>query len=141
MTMMAMMTDAEKAPPIPWRNRPVMRTAWLWATPHMIDAPVKSTIPVRNTLRRPIRSPRRPAISRKLPKVMRKASTTQARLDGVKCRSFWMSGSATFTIDESRAFMNMARQTTTSAHHRTRADRGATGDTGVEAEAISPFHR
>jgi hypothetical protein len=45
------------------------------------------------------------------------------------------------TIDESRAFMNMARHTTTSAHHRSRADRGAAVETGREAEAISPFHR
>ena len=140
-TMMAMMTDAEKAPPMPWMNRPAMSTAWVWATPHMTDADVNRTIPVRKTFRRPMRSPSRPAMSRKLPKVIRKAVTTQVRPDALKWRSFWMSGRATFTIDESRAFMNMARHTTTSAHQRRRLDRGAATEAAESAGAMYPFHR
>ena len=62
----------------------------------------------------------------------------------MKCSSFWMSGRATFTIDESRAFMNMARHTTTSAHQRTpagpgRADRG--GGVGGGHVPIPPVRR
>jgi hypothetical protein len=72
---------------------------------------------------------------------MRNASTTQVRLDGVKCSSFWMSGRATFTMDESRAFMNMARQTTTRAIHRTRPERGALEDAGGAAGDITSFDR
>ena len=140
-TMMAMITEDEKAPPMPWRNRPTISTAWLWATPHMTDAEVNTTMPVRKTFRRPIRSPSRPAMSRKLPKVIRKAVTTQVRPDAVKCSSFWMSGRATFTIDESRAFMNMARHTTTSAHQRSRLDRGAAEEAVGSAGAMPPFHR
>ncbi len=59
-------------------------------------------------------------MSRKLAKVTRKASTTQIRPDWLKCRSRWMAGRATLTIEASREFMNMPRHTTTRAHHRRR---------------------
>src|SRR5664280_965003 len=125
--MMAMIADAEKAPPIPGANRPMINMAWLEATPQSTDEAVKTAIPARKIFLRPTRSPNRPARRRKLPKVMRKASTTQARPAWEKCSSRWISGSATLTIDESRAFMNMPRQTTTRAHHRLRLLRPATG--------------
>jgi hypothetical protein len=86
--MMAMMTEDEKAPPMPWRNRPTIRIAWVWATPHITEADVKITMPVRKIFRRPIRSPSRPAMSRKLPNVIRNAVTTQVRPDELKWSSF-----------------------------------------------------
>ncbi len=70
-TMMAMMTEEDSAPPMPWTKRAATSTAWLSADPQAMDASVKMATPVRNTFLRPIRSPRRPAISRKLPKLMR----------------------------------------------------------------------
>ena len=47
-----------------------------------------------------------------------------------------MAGSATFTIEESRAFMNMPRHTTTKANHRRRLLRAAdaVGDGEVGAD-------
>ena len=117
---MAMITEEERAPPIPCTNRPAMSSAWLCDTPQAIDEAVNNATPDRKIFFRPMRSPSRPANRRKLPNVMRKASTTQVRPAWLNPRSRWMSGSATLTIDESSAFMNMARHTTTSAHQRAR---------------------
>ena len=86
-TMMAMITEADRAPPIPWTKRPATSMAGLTATPQMTEATVKDAIPAKKTSLRPIRSPRRPAISRKLANVIKKASTTQISPDWLKCRS------------------------------------------------------
>ena len=73
---------------------------------------MKVTTPARNTRLRPTRSPSRPAKSRRLPKVTRKALTTQVRFAWLKWRSCWIEGSATFTIVTSSTIMSCARQTT-----------------------------
>src|ERR1700761_6090965 len=74
-----------------------------------------------NTRLRPSRSPRRPASSRKLPNVTRKALITQVRFPWEKPRSRWIDGRATFTIVVSSTIMSCARQTTTSAIQRRRS--------------------
>ena len=70
-TMMATITDDESAPPMPWTKRDATNMAWLSAEPQAIEASVNRVTPARNTFLRPMRSPRRPAMRRKLPKEMR----------------------------------------------------------------------
>jgi hypothetical protein len=48
--------------------------------------------------------------------------STHDKLDWLKCRSFWIRGSATVTIVPSMIDINWAMQTTTSAIQRPRAD-------------------
>ena len=66
-TMMAMITPADSEPPRPCRKRPTRRWSAPSANPLPTDATVKRKTPARKTLRRPTRSPSRPATSRKLP--------------------------------------------------------------------------
>ena len=70
-TMMAMITDEESAPPMPWTKRAATNMVSLPADPQAMEAKVNSVTPARNTFFRPMRSPRRPAMRRKLPKEMR----------------------------------------------------------------------
>ncbi len=95
------------APPMPWTKRAPTSTAWLLASPQAAEASVNSASPARNTRRRPMRSPSRPARSSSPPKAIRYALTTQARLDCVKPRSLWIEGSATFTTVMSRTIISM----------------------------------
>ena len=69
--MMATMTEDEKAPPMPWTKRAATSIDWSWAEPQTMEARVKRVTPARKTFLRPTRSPRRPAMRRKLPKEMR----------------------------------------------------------------------
>ena len=68
---MATIADTAPAPPSPWMKRATMSTPWESASPHAAEASVKPVTPKRKIRRRPMRSPRRPARSRKLPKVIR----------------------------------------------------------------------
>src|SRR4051794_580122 len=120
-TMIARITEAWAAAPTPCRKRAPIRTPSLDARPQSSEASVKTTSPAWKTRLRPARSPRRPASRSRLPKVMRKASTTQVRPDWLKWRSRWMAGSATFTIVTSRTIISWARQTTMSAAQRRRS--------------------
>ena len=70
-TINAMITPDERAPPRPWRARATTSVAGSLASPLRADAIVNTTTPARNTFLRPTRSPARPATSRKLPKVIR----------------------------------------------------------------------
>ncbi len=69
--MMATITDELSAPPMPWMKRAATSRPWLSADPQAMEASVNSVTPARNTFLRPMRSPRRPAMRRKLPKLMR----------------------------------------------------------------------
>ena len=69
--MMATITEDDSAPPMPWTKRDATNMAWLSAEPQATEASVNRVTPARNTFLRPMRSPRRPAMSRKLPKEMR----------------------------------------------------------------------
>ena len=70
-TMMATITEEESAPPMPWTKRAPTNKAWLSAEPQAMEARVNNATPARNTFLRPTRSPRRPAMRRKLPKEIR----------------------------------------------------------------------
>src|SRR5579872_4464622 len=130
-TMIARITEAWAAAPTPCRNRAAISAPWLGATPQSSEATVKIVRPERNTRLRPARSPSRPARSSRLPKVMRKALTTQVRLAWLKWRSRWIEGSATFTIVTSRTIMSCARQTTISVGQRRLAEGVGVGDERV----------
>ena len=60
---------AVKAAPAPWTARAVSSHAWEVANPPANDAALNSSSPAMNTLRRPNRSPVRPASSSSPPKV------------------------------------------------------------------------
>src|SRR4029077_13327773 len=119
--MIARITEAWAAAPIPCRKRAPIRAAPLGAIPHRSEATVNVATPARNTRLRPTRSPIRPASSSRLPKVTRKALITQVRLAWLKWRSCWIEGSATFTIVTSSTTISCARQTTNSAVQRRRS--------------------
>ena len=70
-TMMARMTEDDKAAPRPWTNRATMRRGRLSAAPQAAEAKVNRATPTRKTFFRPMRSPSRPANSRMPAKVMR----------------------------------------------------------------------
>ena len=76
--------------------------------------------PARNTPRRPIRSPSRPASSSRPPNAIRYALTTQARLDEEKPRSRWIEGSATFTTVASSTIISIPTHRTYRASQRDR---------------------
>ena len=69
-TIMPSTTAALIAPPMPWTKRAATSQPWLWAVPQSTEALVKRIRPARNTVRRPIRSPRRPASSSRPPKAI-----------------------------------------------------------------------
>ena len=96
-TIMPRITAELIAPPMPCTNRAATSISWLCARPHSSEATVNTPSPARNTRRRPIRSPSRPASSSSPPNAIRYAFTTHARLDCEKPRSSCIEGSATFT--------------------------------------------
>ena len=59
------------APPTPWMNLAPTSIHWLCDTPQSNDAPVKTASPQRKTVRREIRSPRRPESSSSPPNAIR----------------------------------------------------------------------
>ena len=69
--MIAMIAEVAPAPPNPCTKRATIRTVWFDAMPQTAEAMVKMATPTRKIRRRPIRSPSRPANSRKLPKLIR----------------------------------------------------------------------
>ena len=62
-TIMPRITAEVSAPPVPCANRAAMSISWFTASPQASEAAVKTASPVRNTFRRPARSPSRPASS------------------------------------------------------------------------------
>ena len=56
----ARLPGVSNAAPMPWSTRAPMSTSTLGAAPHNSDAPANQIVPIRNTLRRPYRSPRAP---------------------------------------------------------------------------------
>jgi hypothetical protein len=64
-------TAEVSAPPMPCANRAPISISWLWASPHTIEATVNRASPARKTLRRPARSPSRPANNSRPPKAIR----------------------------------------------------------------------
>ncbi|HTI34139.1 MAG TPA: hypothetical protein VL422_10720 [Miltoncostaea sp.] len=64
-------TAETSAPPRPWIARDPTSIPWVVERPHITDATVNATMPIRNILRCPKMSPRRPPRSRKPPNVSR----------------------------------------------------------------------
>ena len=67
-TIMPRMTAEASAPPTPWTKRAATSAPGPVARPHSSEAPVNTASPATSTLRRPRRSPRRPASSSRPPK-------------------------------------------------------------------------
>ena len=84
-------------------------------------ATVNSVRPARKMVRRPIKSPRRPASSSSPPNAIRYALTTQARLELENPRSSWIEGSATFTMVTSSTIISIPAHSTYSASQRERS--------------------
>jgi hypothetical protein len=96
------------AAPRPWSAREPTSIASVDASPLSKEAPVKTRRPSRKSRLRPRRSPARPPRSRKPPKTSVYALMIHCRLPSERWRSFWIDGSATFTIVASRTTMNCA---------------------------------
>src|SRR3954447_9248645 len=105
------------APPSPCSAGKPISIPELAARPYSSDAVVKMTSPMRKTRLRPRRSPARPPSKRKPPNTSVYALTIHWRLASESPRSFWIDGSATFTIVASSTTMNCARQTRTRTTH------------------------
>src|SRR3954452_12028298 len=116
------------AAPSPCSARKPISIPELAARPFSSDAAVKMTSPMRKSRLRPRRSPARPPSKRKPPNTSVYALTIHWRLASESPRSFWIDGSATFTIVASRTTMNCARQT------RTRTSQGLTE--GLDSAAV-----
>jgi DNA-binding MarR family transcriptional regulator len=76
-TIIARITEAERAAPRPWTKRAAISISWEPAVPHRTEAMVNSVTPVRKTFLRPIRSLSRPASRRAPPKVIRYVALAQ----------------------------------------------------------------
>jgi hypothetical protein len=120
-TIMPRITAEVSAPPVPCANRAAMSISWFTANPQTSEAAVNTASPVRNTSRRPARSPSRPASSSSPANAIRYALTTQASPAWVNPRSAWMDGSATFTIVMSRTIISIPVHSTTRAIQRLRS--------------------
>ena len=70
-TMMARITEEERAAPSPCTKRAPMSIPWELDAPHTADDSVNRVTPAMNTRLRPTRSPSRPANSSVPPKVIR----------------------------------------------------------------------
>src|SRR3954451_8073022 len=116
------------AAPRPCSARKPISIPELAARPFSSEAAVKMTSPMRKSRLRPRRSPARPPSKRKPPNTSVYALTIHWRLASESPRSFWIDGSATFTIVASRTTMNCARQT------RTRTSQGLTE--GLDSAAV-----
>src|SRR5262249_13230094 len=112
--------DATTEPPSPWPALARTRRPWCVERPHVRDASVNSERPPRKSRRWPYRSPSRPPSRRKPPNVSRYAFTTHASLVSENPRSFWIDGSATFTIVVSRTIISEPAQRTERASQRWR---------------------
>src|SRR4051812_43661775 len=77
-----------------------------------------STSPTTNTRRRPMMSATDPDTSRSEASVSAYASTTHCRSLKLALRSFWIAGSATFTIVMSSSSMKVPIATQASVHQR-----------------------
>ncbi len=113
-------TAETTAPPRPCTARATIRSSCEFASPQAAEASVNRTIPARNSLRCPKRSPSRPPSSRKPPNVSRYALTTHASDVSEKPRSSRIDGRATPTIVTSRTIIRSPRQSTRSASQRVR---------------------
>ena len=105
------------AAPKPWSARAPIRTPSLQASPEASDAAVNTTSPPMKRRRRPSRSATRPPSRRRPPKRSAYALTIHWRFRSENPRSFWMDGSATFTIAMSSTTMNWTPRSRASASH------------------------
>src|SRR6266581_263990 len=123
-TIMPRITAEVSAPPVPCANRAAMSISWFTANPQTSEAAVNTASPVRNTSRRPARSPSRPASSSSPANAIRYALTTHASPAWEKRRPAWMDGSATFTIVMSSTIISIPVHSTTRAIQRERSFMG-----------------
>ena len=70
-TIIPRITAELSAPPTPCTNRAAISISGLAASPHSSEATVNTASPARKTVRRPIRSPSRPARSNSPPNAIR----------------------------------------------------------------------
>src|SRR3954470_8733401 len=105
------------AAPSPWSERAAIKDPSDQARPASSEARVKTTMPTRNSRRRPSRSAARPPRSRKPPKNRAYALITHWRFSWENPRSILIEGNATFTIAMSRTTMNWTALRSASASH------------------------
>ncbi len=114
------------APPSPWRARATMSWVGSVLSAASTDAPVKITIPARNIVRRPMRSPRATAKRIRLANASVYALTNHWSSSTVAPSSAWMTGSAFVMTRLSRVAMNIGMPV--AARASPKGTRRATGE-------------
>jgi hypothetical protein len=117
------------APPRPCTARAAVSCHDSVASPAAAEASVKTTRPIRNIRRRPIRSPIADAVSRNAANGSVYAFTNHWRLVSEECRSLRITGSAVLTTRLSSVTMKVGMPTaaSTAAIERDRRAAGAAG--------------
>ncbi len=118
------------AAPAPCRARHATSHEGTAASPPSREAVANRAMPTRNVRRCPNMSPARPPSSNSPPNASAYAVTTHCRPVDENARPCWISGSAMFTMVESRTTISWAAAMTV----RTRPRRGDAGE-GLSAEA------
>ena len=111
----------------PCTVRQAISTSSDGARAHAAEARVNTAMPITKTRRRPRRSPSTPASGIAAASAKRYESTVQRSVAGVVRRSFWIVGSATFTIVESSLYNATAAHSGSRDHHGLRVGSDCTG--------------
>ena len=107
-----------RAAPLPCSRRPTTSQVCVCAKPMNALLQANTTTPMRNTVRRPKMSPRRPPVTSRTAKASVYALTVHSRPAIDASRSRWMDGRATFTAVLSSITMNSAKHIAPSVHQR-----------------------
>ena len=137
--MIVKVAGARMAAPNPCSARAPINIAWFCDKPPIRLETVKMARPAMKMRLRPNRSAARPPSSMKPAKVRVYALTTHWRPDPLKPRSFWIDGSATFTMETSRTTMNWPTQTRVRRSHAATVRPGTTSITrraGAEVAVV-----
>jgi hypothetical protein len=114
----ALICGVSVPPASPWTSRAITRATAFGAAPHAALASVNMPSAMTKTVRRPRRSPMRPAGTSSRPKVSAYPDSTHCNSLCAAPSPVRMDGSATFTIETSSSTMQPPTRQTASARQR-----------------------
>src|SRR4051812_3375759 len=123
----ALICGVSAPPASPWTRRAMMSHTLLCAAPQAALASVNAASATTNMVRRPRRSPSRPAGTSSSPKVSAYPDTTHCKSLCWALRPASIEGSATFTMETSSRTMKPPTRQTASACHRRGSGASAMG--------------
>ena len=124
------------AAPMPWANRAAMSIGPLTESPATTDDSMKTTMPTRNSSRRPRRSPTRPTVMSSDAKTREYTAFIHWASVAVSDRSSMTTGSATLTIVASMMTSETPNPMVSSAAQSRRVMRGAAATSGVGEDMV-----